>query len=85
MDEYYKWLVEADDGKPHRRTPTLKEIWQAGDLKPKLEAWNKDIECVLTRWRVRNVPPPETTVHRSDRIKSIFGGSHSSRIRVRKC
>jgi len=85
MDEYYEWLVEADDGKPHRRTPTLKEIWQAGDLKPKLEAWNRDIGRVRAHWQVRNVPLPETAVQRPGRIKSTFGWSHSSRIRSRKC
>jgi len=85
MDEYYKWLVEADNGKPHQRTFTLKEIWQAGDLKPKLEAWNRDIRCVGEYWQVRNVPLPETTVHRPGRDEPPFGCSHSSRIRLRKC
>jgi len=54
INEFYKWLVEADDGKP-QGTPTLKAIWKAGDLKPRLETWNRNISRMRAHWQVRNV------------------------------
>ena len=73
IDEYYGWLVKANDGKPHRKVPTVKAAWKAGDLKPKLEAWNRDISRIRAHWQVRNVPLPNAVVHRPRRIKSTFG------------
>ena len=59
IDEYYKWLVKADNGKPHQKVPTLKAVWKAGDLKPKLEAWNRDIGRIHRHWQVRSVRLPK--------------------------
>ena len=84
IDEYYQWL-KVNGGKPRRKVPTLKAVWKAGDLKPKLEAWNRDISRIRAHWQVRNVLLPMTVVHRLYRIKSAFGWSHSFRVRSRKC
>ena len=85
IDEYHKWLVKADDGKPHRKVPILKAVWKAGDLKPKLEAWNRDISRIHRHWQVRNGLLLRTVVHHPCRIKSTSGRSHSCKVRGRKC
>ena len=54
LDELEKWLVKAKGGKP-QGTTTIKAIWKAGDLKPKLERWNRNIGRMRARWQVRNV------------------------------
>src|SRR5258708_26894030 len=85
IDEHYKWLFKADDGEPHRRVPTVKAVWKAGDLKPKLEAWNRDISRTQRHWQVRNVSLPKTIVHRPSRLKSTVRWLHSFKIRTRQC
>ena len=82
IDEHYKWLVKADDGRPHRRVPTLKAVWKAGDLKPKLEAWNQDIGRVRTHWQVRNVLLPNTVVHLQAESSQCPDGRAPSRYQV---
>jgi hypothetical protein len=52
MDEHYKWLVNADNDEAYRRVPTLKATWKTGDLKPKLEPWNRDINRIRAHWQV---------------------------------
>ena len=82
IDEQYKWLVKVDDGKSRRRVPTLKAVWKAGDLKPKLEAWNRDIGRIRARWQVLNVPIPKTVVHRQAESSQPSDGRPPSRYKI---
>jgi hypothetical protein len=50
------FLIESKGGKPGRKLPSLKAVWKAGDLKPKLEALNRGIIRTRTHWKVW--PPP---------------------------
>ena len=70
IDEYSKWLFKANDGKPHRTVPTLKAVWRAGDLKPKLEAWNRDISRIHRHWQVGNglLPKDDRSPPKQDQV-----------------
>jgi hypothetical protein len=56
---------EMGDGK----LPTVKEMWRAGDLEPKLEKLNRSINLICRRWQVH------TTTERDGRRLTIDVGT----------
>jgi hypothetical protein len=52
MTKLHDFLVKCKDEKPIRKLPTLKAVWEAGDLRPKLEALNRGIGRIRTHWKV---------------------------------
>jgi hypothetical protein len=53
ITKLHDFLVESKNKKPNRKVPTLKAVWEAGDLRPKLEALNRGIVRIRTHWKVR--------------------------------
>jgi hypothetical protein len=56
MDTLHDFLVKSKDEKPDRKLASLKAVWEAGDLKPKLEGLNRGIVRIRTHWKVRQCP-----------------------------
>jgi len=54
MKELNNFLLSRRENTSDGKLPSVKEIWRAGDLKPKLEAWNRRINRVRTTWQVRH-------------------------------
>ena len=52
MIKLHNFLVEFKDDKPSGKFPSLKALWKAGDLKPKLEALNRGIVRIRMHWKV---------------------------------
>jgi predicted transcriptional regulator len=52
MDKLHDFLVRCKNKKLNRKLPSLKAIWEAGDLRPKLEALNRGIVRIRTHWKV---------------------------------
>jgi hypothetical protein len=59
MTELHDFLVKCKDERHNRKLPSLKAVWEAGDLRPKLEGLNRGIVRVRTHWKVWQ-PPSET-------------------------
>jgi hypothetical protein len=56
MDKLREFLFKSKDKKPDRKLPSLKAVWEAGDLRPKLEALNRGIIRIRTHWKVWQHP-----------------------------
>jgi hypothetical protein len=56
MTKLHEFLVKSKDEKPDRKLPSLKAVWELGDLRPKLEALNKGIVRIRTHWKVCQCP-----------------------------
>jgi len=69
MKELNNFLLSRRENTSDGKLPNVKEIWRAGDLKPKLEAWNRRINRVRTTWQVRHTRKlGETLMSAQDRI-----------------
>jgi hypothetical protein len=52
MVKLHDFLVKCKNEKPNRKLPSLKAVWEAGDLRPKLEVLNRGIVRIRTHWKV---------------------------------
>jgi hypothetical protein len=54
LTELQELLLGLKEGTSDEKLPTVKEMWRAGDLEPKLEKLNRMVSRIRNRWQVKN-------------------------------